>query len=989
MCALCQLLGVETMATDFSDYFAYGALASPERTPEHTPPELSVRKPSSRSRTPRDFSIKSAPLPSFDSPDSHNGSVHGLDPNRFTPSLHASLVSEILSLRRELDSKHRFIDNLEDGFKTVQSENETLSEHLRESNKKSRHLEHKFKNLENGTFDAVEGLLAERDSFKHANQELRTRLERVSKKLKTLEDDKIQSKTLWDKERQDWVNEKRQLEQKAHISETRLRRVIEEMNAQQNALINQHRRDDNSGDSDVASMHSYRMSKHTRNQSSMSTRSFNRSVGGGSRLGMTSLANELNSDDEEYDTEDLELEEDDLPLIAGNRLSMYSRTSKSSDSKAKKILGLTMSTTPEPSSEDDGRTAPADSARGPSIAARFGLHMPKVGLKSSDTSRTSSRSTSPATSARQNDTPASDPPNAAITKWTPDAKISPPTQVSNHKDAVKQATNTRMPSSSTTKRIAEAPISPPDTPELVQAVDAGIKIQTKLNYQTASTQTDVSVNQGLALRRTAPVAPLEVPQIPAITIQPPMSPSFGDAILPPGVRSMSVQTDHTSNTSMRDAGMQTEEIKVDQRSIKLPPHLLPSALDYDENKESTLRHVDQELKGITKYKPIMHRSTFSKDGNRLPLKAMDLPPPRLRSLSQERRQQSGYAAYKEADDYSHYRSADSGTTGKSGQSRDGNIEKTPENRAGPIRPSVRTMLNGLPKTVPENREISPAYMNATADRRLPSVPGQPKESVGNHFRSRPSSSRGSVTTIRTAPFFSSRERDPGRPSSTGSQSGKAHAPPFPIPGRISSRPLSHDGPQSPTRRDVLSLRSQQSGKGTRYAPEGGLRKVQSSGTMRTDTHMSPRRRRRGPNLEPIRSVAFDAPSMNNLLPPGVSPPGHGHLQSPSNPLFDLDSPDFDRDSAVEEEEEKTQDNAIVDAIAATMVGEWMWKYVRRRRSFGLGESRGDQIDDGAGSSGIRHKRWVWLSPYEHTVMWSAKQPNSGPALLGKAGRKRE
>jgi hypothetical protein len=40
-----------------------------------------------------------------------------------------------------------------------------------------------------------------------------------------------------------------------------------------------------------------------------------------------------------------------------------------------------------------------------------------------------------------------------------------------------------------------------------------------------------------------------------------------------------------------------------------------------------------------------------------------------------------------------------------------------------------------------------------------------------------------------------------------------------------------------------------------------------------------------------------------------------------------------------------------------------------------------------GNGGIRHKRWVWLAPYERAIMWSSKQPTSGPALLGKSGRK--
>jgi hypothetical protein len=104
---------------------------------------------------------------------------------------------------------------------------------------------------------------------------------------------------------------------------------------------------------------------------------------------------------------------------------------------------------------------------------------------------------------------------------------------------------------------------------------------------------------------------------------------------------------------------------------------------------------------------------------------------------------------------------------------------------------------------------------------------------------------------------------------------------------------------------------------------------------------------------------------------------------------------------------------LVDAIAATMVGEWMWKYIRKRKSFGIGEDSSAEISvpmpaghQHAGSTtgsmgsastgsnmlsvqahGTRHKRWVWLSPYERTIMWDTKQPTSGQALLGKKGRK--
>lgn len=86
---------------------------------------------------------------------------------------------------------------------------------------------------------------------------------------------------------------------------------------------------------------------------------------------------------------------------------------------------------------------------------------------------------------------------------------------------------------------------------------------------------------------------------------------------------------------------------------------------------------------------------------------------------------------------------------------------------------------------------------------------------------------------------------------------------------------------------------------------------------------------------------------------------------------------------------ESEDTNLVDAIAATMVGEWMWKYIRRKKSFGVQEdfsiAEDGSIDISASST--RHKRWVWLSPYERTIMWDSKQPINNAALLGKKGRK--
>ncbi|KAH0345204.1 hypothetical protein KCU81_g4389, partial [Aureobasidium melanogenum] len=943
-----------------TDYFQYGALASPARTPEHTPPELAASKPSSRGRTKhRDFSTKSAPLSSFDASDSKDANAHAFDANRFTPTLHASLVSEILSLRRELDSKHQFIDTLEESLKNTNTENESLSGQLRESTKKSKQLEQKFKLLENGTFDAVEGLLAERDNVKIANKELRSKLDAANKKTKALEEESIRAKEAWEQDRRSWQIEKRQLEQKVHISETRLRAVVEEVRTHQLASQAQQKPEDAPGDnSDTASVRSYRRARHARNQSSMSVQSLTPSISSTRRPAMTSLANELGSDDDDYDTEDFEGDDEDLPLFAENRSSINSRASAISDRKAKKVLGLTIKSDSDALADKEGARKPSmESLRTPSFAERFNLQRAKMSL---------SRSASP---ARPRDETNGEASKILTVDHRGETEFDVvPTKLKQ----TERGLQPKLPNLLTSDRLVEAPISPPDTPHYLAKGDVQKDIPPKPVYQSVSTQTELAAPGDLASRRNVAMAAVEVLPIPAITIQPPLSPRTGESVLPPGMRSSYAQTEKLPATPMLDAAVQTEEIRVDRRPIKLPPHLLPSAL------EQGYSTAGREAQTTAKQRVVMHRSTFSKDGNRLPLKPINLPPPRLRSVTLERHQQTEVDS---SDHTSPQWYADTPVNDQLAESSD-DMRAIFGNMPGIVRPSVRSLFNNPPKTVPEGRAISPANFVTSPERPSVFTHGKRMGSDGSSNQSRPPSSRGTTYSGRAGTFFSSHERKSSRPN-TASSYGATSAPPFPIPGRRSSRPPTSEGPPSPTARGSQSMRSRRSSKESRIGPDGGLRKVQSSGTMRTNARMSPRRRRRAPDLEPIKSMAFDTPSKDNLLLPGIVTPAHDSFVGAQNIM---DSPDFDQDSAVEEEDEQSQDNVIVDAIAATMVGEWMWKYVRRRRSFGIGESRADHTDEGA-TSGVRHKRWVWLSPYEQTVMWSSKQPNSGPALLGKAGRK--
>ena len=198
-----------------------------------------------------------------------------------------------------------------------------------------------------------------------------------------------------------------------------------------------------------------------------------------------------------------------------------------------------------------------------------------------------------------------------------------------------------------------------------------------------------------------------------------------------------------------------------------------------------------------------------------------------------------------------------------------------------------------------------------------------------------------------------------------------------------------DGAASPSPYTTSFFSTRQNQKQERPSKKKILRKVQSAAAVTRPT---------APRLPP--------PAMPPLRPSqSAQPVQDPKIRRPSNNQFILpfaEEETVSRQGSSIAESQRThageasievpdQQTTVVDAIAQTMVGEWMWKYVRKRTSFGLTEKPEAEFEmskNGEANSGVRHKRWVWLAPYERTVIWSGKQPTSGPALLGKGGRKR-
>ncbi|BFZ61119.1 hypothetical protein YB2330_002177 [Saitoella coloradoensis] len=64
--------------------------------------------------------------------------------------------------------------------------------------------------------------------------------------------------------------------------------------------------------------------------------------------------------------------------------------------------------------------------------------------------------------------------------------------------------------------------------------------------------------------------------------------------------------------------------------------------------------------------------------------------------------------------------------------------------------------------------------------------------------------------------------------------------------------------------------------------------------------------------------------------------------------------------------------SVIDAVASCMIGEMMYKYVRKKNGF-FSPTRGMDDDDDFGGTGTRHKRWVWLSVSDMTICWAGRE----------------
>lgn len=1041
------------MATDyFSDNEAFISnhpLPSPSDTPY-----ASLSRRTSRYSTPS-TEVASSPAPFPPDPqddieDANNEEdISILDPRRFTPTLHASLVSEILNLRRELDSKHKFIEDLETNLQTVRNENDSLADQLSSSTKESRAVKRQLQQLENGTLSALEEIAGERDKIREANSDLKQRLETTQRKLRGQEDDSTRVHDMWAREKEVWAGEKRTLERRVHISESRLKMLLDELAMQEAAHEEAGMdsegedlpRDSGVGhDSDTASIRSSpqrrpstRIARHSRNLSNGSFRSIGRGYrmslmsGTGSeghgRLNGPSLADELVFDEEEEDLGELELDSDDFPENEMRaRRALESRQSMCQDEKAKRILGLSIESqqankdalpavTEFEAPKTNGTTARSSITVTPQ---EIQLIFPPSKPQYVDTGIQPSPPPSPVRPETAGSIESTVPikANESTTSIVEVEANQSRKRVSAAPGSQSQLHAAQPPRvmTSTSSQTIEQPLSPPATPKIViPTSQSPISPVFKPEVASVSTQTE-SVEE--AETRASPPKrappPLPIP-IPSIAIHAPTSapPSPKEPILPPGTKNVSTQTSSDMTSNMQSTGMQTEPIRIDKRPVKLPPHLLPSAISSKpgtpepgkerssassvSRKDSHQPFSESQEKAKTTAVPsarqdlmsLLEKTTDKKIEDRYPGNNDNGPLARDKdsALSRPFRTSSLFAGF----------------DGPSSDEEDHDVDGSDDEFRAPQYStpmlSSRNLKNGRvfnnpPTPVPEDKEVvstsrpsedsvgSNRIMSNRSSLEKPAKVGKP---LRNSLTRQPSIRRSAMIQNGTAAHMRSRSPSLG---SIGSNS-YVQKPPFPVPTRSSSRnkPLSKsEGSQSPTPRSSGAFAGRRP-YGTRpHQRKDSLRKVRSAAVIQK----SGRSRSRSPPLPetPVMPPSPQLPPLPNDLITGRAF-GHRHQLSTNT--------SYTGNGSVGSAGYQT---SVVDAIAATMVGEWMWKYVRKRKTFGGPESPADLARAGEDAAiiagnGVRHKRWVWISPYERSVLWSSKQPTTSSALIGKSGRKRK
>ncbi|PGH14799.1 hypothetical protein AJ79_02815 [Helicocarpus griseus UAMH5409] len=1038
----------------------YGYLAKPLPTPSDTSyripaASMSSRRPSLPRRTsspgpsssPSRFSANpyESEGPSSPLDVANDETISPLDPRRFTPTLHASLVSEILSLRREMESKTREMDNLEIALEDTKAEAETIAETLSKTTKENRSLKRQLNLLEGGSLSAMTELSRERDEALESISDAKKRLEQSQKRARTQEEELERAQMLWERDRQNWDEERRNWERKVHVVEGRLKLVLNEVAAAQAAGSYSKGPDGEFEDSirdgttargsDTNSIRSNSvLSRRRTSTASVSTHDgeppnhlrysvISLANGHGTKLDGLNLADELAFDEEEEDTMSMDDRPDSRSAVPDERpMSMQSRMSVvgprrtldmpvdgfegfgSPDALGRRSRNLDMI----PDIEDDAKTTTALHFEYRDVGIQYTPPpSPKIAPEPND------------------DIPILDETTTAKDK----SHINKEAPAYQSKDS-STVTVTVQTTSSACQTTGDLP-SPPWTPKVDESLakdsaEAPAPAPAPVVATASiSTQTDDVIIKDKETHQLEEAIRRPM-TIPTITIEPPGSnpPSARNSVvLPPQTKSISCQTEIKAVVDVRSCGMQTEEIRVDKRPVKLPATLLPSAIiDRPASPDSI------DLPPIQPFRAPPPKSAKRRFRNPPPVEAP--PAPRAPSRSREPERLQAYPGNNDNGPLSvdvkpelrrpfrtsslfagfEHISDDEWPDPPEDIFTDDELFNRPlasyTLRGGKLVSKAKTPPSILDDNPLEEREkppeddeqhsprsVSAANKHSMAADKTSNGKRPPRPLKLGNVAKQPDIRRTAMISSSTAAHQAYRPRSPSAPSigSSGASSSTAAKPPFPVPVRLSSRKVptsASEGAQSPTPYSNGNF-PERNGR-SRDPP---LRKVRSDAVV-SRMHQPSRQQSHSPPAMSTSSAGRESPQLPPMPFDEITAP---HSRRPGN-MHSSRRPQLPAKSHRRQESNATsaQPTSVVDAIAQTMVGEWMWKYVRRRKSFGMSDNTKDgwevgktteEVSANITGNGVRHKRWVWLAPYERAVMWSSKQPTSGHALLGKSGRK--
>lgn len=1021
------------------------------------------------------------------------------DPRRFTPTLHANLVSEILARRRDLEERDKTIDALQADLHEQRGVHEQYESDCAIAAKEYRSLQRELEVLKGGNSHALSSLVQERDVALDATSDYKNRLEAALKRIRSLEDTENRTQKIIDQDRDNWEEERRKQERKDHVVEVRNnardvceRALLDEIASLQSIIQNglAGEMENSTKDPETASVRTMSLTNSIR---------FSMLAGqNGSPVkpNGVSLADELNFDDD--DDEDLQSEPGNRESVLtmaepdgresvlsmaepGGRESVLSMAHKRNHSRESVIFKGHRRNQSHESLRRPGSIVGI--VRGRLLAYETLLERPENGIKEVDETPkieyvdTGIQFSPPPSPKMQaiaivsviEPVEASEPPPSSkiqaieivsiiepveyLESFTPMiVNIPAPMHGKRQSELAPREWEREIEANQRRKRVhatpaltietpnsssmvssasqtLEGPLSPPRTPISPTRAPPPPPITEPVQEMISiSTQTDI-LAPPTPSRRAPPPPPIGIP---SIQLHPPNSAPATPKLplLPQHFKDFGCQVNLQVSVPTRSIAVQTEEIRVDKRRLQLLPlNLQPSSISsqppspepYGDSRQFspvpgnlpprnprrvTRSSMESEVPSsppemYTRNREIQDSYPGNNDDGPLVKDRGSLRrPPRISSL---------FAGFENAssDDADEFADGDMSDNDYRTALSPSNPSSTISVGRVPFR-RVQTQSVG-PSSVPEGMELSEVsrpFAGQSAMRHSYDVDGDyvfPKvQTYPTRVSSKPIRQLDKPLTLVTNTTPNAFRRAALIQSGVAAHHGRARSPsvpdmvepPFPIPTRASSRrpPMSTSAPSDGNRSPTYGRGG--SSRGPYRA--NSIRKTRSAAALPRGGRAQ---RRQGSRSPPPMSPSTQAPESprlpympnNEVTTPrymrdmGSSRYKSSHRQQPSTTTANTSHTDATAATTTATVKTSNQATSVVDAIAQTMVGEWMYKYVRRRKSFGVADSNG--MDGSENVNGVRHKRWVWLAPYERAVMWSSKQPTSGSALMGKAGRK--